>query len=115
MQKGTAYMHTWNCVKFLEALTNGLFYERPQNPFMFLQGCIDRVVENERGGLTGKRFTKENKNKTMTNNDFLGHTHPHKGGVRIRLHCLRPIGVAPFSLHVYARVHACSFYNSPFV
>lgn len=50
-KKGTAYMHTWNCVKFLEALTNGLFYERPQNPFMFLQGCIDRVVENERGGV----------------------------------------------------------------
>ena len=68
MQKGTAYMHTWNCVKFLEALTNGLFYERPQNPFMFLQGCIDRVVENERGGLTGKRFTKkENKNKQHSN------------------------------------------------
>lgn len=67
MQKGTAYMHTWNCVKFLEALTNGLFYERPQNPFMFLQGCIDRVVENERGGLTGKRFYKKGKQKQ--NND----------------------------------------------
>ena len=43
-------MHTWSCVTFLEALANGLFYERPQNPFMFLQGCIDRVVENERAG-----------------------------------------------------------------
>ena len=37
----------------VEALVNGLFYERPVNPFLFLQGCIDRVVENGRAGLAG--------------------------------------------------------------
>lgn len=81
-KKGTAYMHTWSCMTFLEALANGLFYERPQNPFMFLQGCIDRVVENERAGLTGPANELPRKWDTFVSKKGLAGV-PTGGGVSI--------------------------------